>query len=142
MADLIQLAIFVAIGYFVGTRIEKKHYRSIKEREKNLSCCPVVTGDDFLEDKPIRTTRLVSGSAVISSDYFKMIVGGLLNFIGGEMSVFESLLDRARREAVLRMKLEAPGADIILNLRLETSTIAGKNSCEALAYGTAVYYQK
>lgn len=142
MGDLIQLVILVAVGYFVGSRIEKKHYRSIKEREKNLLCCPVVTGDDFLEDKPVRMSRLVSGSAVISSDYFKMIVGNLLNFFGGEVSVFESLLDRARREAILRMKEEAPTANIILNLRIETSTIAGKNSCEALAYGTAVYYEK
>ncbi len=142
MGDLIQLAVLVAIGYFVGSRIEKKHYRSIKEREKKLLCCPVVTGDDFLEDKPIRVTRLVSGSAVISTDYFKMIAGNLLNLIGGEVSVFESLLDRARREAVLRMKEEATKADIILNLRIETSTIAGRNSVEALAYGTAVYYEK
>lgn len=140
--DLIQLAILVAIGFFVGSAIEKKHYRSIKEREQKLICCPVVTGDDFLEDRPVKVTRLVSGSVVISSDYFKMIVGNLLNLIGGEVSVFESLLDRARREAVLRMKEEATTADIILNLRIETSTIAGKNSCEALAYGTAVYYEK
>lgn len=142
MGDLIQLIVLVAVGYFVGSHIEKKHYKSIQQREKQLLCCPVVGGDNFLENKPVINTKLVYGNAVISTDYFKLLVGNLLNLFGGEVSVFESLLDRARREAVLRMKEQAPRADIILNLKLETCTIAGKNSVEALAYGTAVYYQK
>jgi uncharacterized protein YbjQ (UPF0145 family) len=57
------------------------------------------------------------------------------------------LVDRARREAILRMKQQARnlGAGMIINMRLETSTIgrsANKKkrigSIEAIAYGTAI----
>ena len=90
---------------------------------------------------------LVSGSVVISVDYFKRILAGLRNIFGGNVQSYETLVDRARREAVLRMKESCPDADYVLNLRLETSSIfKGKRkqvgSVEVLAYGTAVYFQK
>ena len=84
---------------------------------------------------------------VVSNDYFKRLLAILRNFFGGRVKAYESLIDRARREAILRMKEEAKskGAHMIVNLRLETSTIGRsankKNSVgsiEALAYGTAV----
>ena len=58
---------------------------------------------------------------------------------------FETLIDRARREAVLRMKEEAAqlGANYVFNIKMETSSISKgqKNaigSVEVLAYGTAI----
>ena len=56
-----------------------------------------------------------------------------------------SLLDRAKREAILRMKQSCPDADLYLNCRLETSTIArGKKdnvACvEIVAYSTAIKF--
>ena len=67
----------------------------------------------------------------------------------GEIGAYETLVDRARREAVLRMKERSRGADIIVNVRIETSAI-GKTaenrntvgSIEAIAYGTAVTLRK
>ena len=89
--------------------------------------------------------EMVYGSAVISVDYFKRILAALRNVFGGTIRSYETLLDRARREAILRMKEAAPaGTKIIINVRVETSTI-GKNTqkksvgcVEALAYGTAL----
>ena len=61
---------------------------------------------------------------------------------------YESLVDRARREALLRMKESIPGAKAIVNVRVETSTIGATanargavGSVEALAYGTALFYR-
>jgi uncharacterized protein YbjQ (UPF0145 family) len=58
---------------------------------------------------------------------------------------YESLVDRARREAILRMKEQAieRGAVVVTNVRIETSSISkgqGKaiGSIEVLAYGTSV----
>jgi len=89
-------------------------------------------------------TFLVDGSVVISVDYFKQFVAGLRNFVGGRVTPYEILLDRARREAILRMKEEAKasGADVILNVKYEMCSIyKGRRnsigSVEALAYGTA-----
>ena len=88
---------------------------------------------------------MVQGSAVISVDYFKRLLASLRNLFGGTIRSYETLLDRARREALLRMKESAPaGTSMIVNVRVETSTV-GKNShkkgvgcVEALAYGTAL----
>ena len=52
--------------------------------------------------------------------------------------------DRARREAMLRMKEMAGNATVIVNVRIETSTIGrkankkGVGCLEAIAYGTAL----
>jgi uncharacterized protein YbjQ (UPF0145 family) len=82
---------------------------------------------------------------VISVDYFKTIAAALRNVFGGRVGAYESLLDRARREATIRMQEEAKkvGAQAVLNVKYETSRIgqqAGKSigSVEVLAYGTAM----
>ena len=98
------------------------------------------------EETPILKTQLVSGSVVVSADYFKRFVAGLRMLIGGRLNTYESLLDRARREAILRMREQAKalGATQIFNVKLETMTIGGRNpkggvAClEVLAYGTAI----
>lgn len=150
---LIQLYIIlflIALGYIAGTLIEKRHYRSIKERELKFLKLPAVTIKNALDKEAvISNANLVTGSAVISIDYFKRFLAGLYNIFGGEVKSYESLLDRARREAILRMKEKAVNADIILNVRIETSTI-GKSanqrktigSVEAIAYGTAITLKK
>jgi uncharacterized protein YbjQ (UPF0145 family) len=87
---------------------------------------------------------LVTGGVVISVDFFKLIATSLRNFFGGNMRAYETLVDRARREAVLRLKESCPDATQIINLRLETSSIYKGNdgqigSVEVLAYGTALF---
>ena len=88
---------------------------------------------------------LVAGSVVIADDYFKSLVAGLHTFFGGRVRSYESLVDRARREAVLRMKAEARarGAGMIVNVKFQTFAIPGRRpgstrAVEVLAYGTAV----
>jgi uncharacterized protein YbjQ (UPF0145 family) len=94
----------------------------------------------------ISRVELVQGSAVISLDYFKRIMAALRNLVGGRVGSYETLVDRARREATLRMKESAGDADIIVNIRIETSTIGQSDqsraigSIEAMAYGTALSY--
>jgi uncharacterized protein YbjQ (UPF0145 family) len=97
-----------------------------------------------IPEESIRSARLVYGSAVISVDYFKRILASLRNIFGGKVKSYESLVDRARREAMLRMKAMAGDATVIVNVRIETSAI-GKQSkrknigcLEAVAYGTAL----
>ena len=142
MFDLIIFIILVGLGYFIGTQIEKKHYASLKRREALYLQLPAVTAKNMLEDKQIEKASLISGSAAISTDYFKTLLSGLRNFLGGEISAHETILDRARREAIVRLKEKAADADIILNLRIETSTVSLMGGAEVLAYGTAIYYKK
>jgi len=141
MSDWLTIALLIVTGYISGAIVEKAHYASIGRREKRSICIPAVSGEDFLEERPVERSELVCASVVISADYFKLIVSGLRNLLGGEVTAYETILDRARREALLRLKEQTPGADIILNLRIETCLITEGSIVQALAYGTAVYYR-
>lgn len=146
MEQLIIFLILIALGYFFGHHAEKKHYQSILEREKQWLRLPTSSSKYVMaDDREVNRCHLVNGSMVVSVDYFKRILAKLRNFFGGNVRSYETLIDRARREAVLRMKESCPEADQVINLRLETSSITkgrGKQigSVEVLAYGTAVYF--
>jgi uncharacterized protein YbjQ (UPF0145 family) len=145
MQDLLGLIYFcalIAVGYFVGTAVEKKHYQEIESRESDTLHLPIVSGEEYEEDRGIAESRMVYGSVVISTDYFRLIVAGLRNLLGGEVSAYETLLDRGRREALLRMKEKAIDSDIIVNMRVESCQISRMGVVEVLAYGTALYYRK
>lgn len=146
MEQLIIFALLMSLGYFFGRTAEKRHYSSIQRREQEFIMLPTTTGKHIIGDQTTVTdSYLVTGSVVVSVDYFKRILASLRAFFGGNVRSYETLVDRARREAVLRMKESCPDADQIINIRLETSSIykgKGKQigSVEVLAYGTAVYF--
>jgi uncharacterized protein YbjQ (UPF0145 family) len=149
MESLIVLVFLLVLGYVAGSVAEKRHYRSIEKREADLAGGPIVTEVVLTpKNRPIKRAVLVSGSVVISIDYFKRILAGLQNFFGGNIGAYQTLVDRARREALLRMIEGAPTADLICNVRIETSAIGraanrrkAVGSVECLAYGTAVFYK-
>ena len=140
--------LFVLVAtYFVGSAIEKRHFRRIIAREDAMHGFPVLTFEKLPGDCNVRGTVLVTGSIVVSLDYFKRIIAGLRAIIGGRVKTYEPLLERARREAVLRMSEDAKrrGFDGVINVRLETSRLAnargngeGIAGVEMLAFGTAV----
>ena len=151
MGILINIAIIllpIALGYFFGRYAENKHYKSILERESKFRKLPTSNWKIPLPMQGnIVEARLVMGSVVISIDYFKRLLAGLRNVFGGRVRSYETLVDRARREAILRMKEECPGASQIINVRIETSSISQNaskgtiGSVEALAYGTALFFK-
>lgn len=146
MVELIIAVTLMVVGYIFGTIAERRHFRSLDEREAKLLPIPVVNIKNCFDPSQVKTSELVSGAVVISADYFKVIVASLKNLVGGRLTSYESLMDRARREAILRMKEQSPGADMFINVRLETSSINGEGgakrggivSVEAIAYGTAI----
>lgn len=145
MFDLIVFLVLLTLGYGFGRVAEQRHYKSIIERETDLNRIPAIALRLPPPSLKPQRTQLVMGSVVISIDYFKRIAAGLRGLVGGRMMSYESLLDRARREAVLRMKEQADGlgAKMVFNIKLETASISKgrKNnigSVEVLAYGTAI----
>ena len=146
MYDLIVFLVLLAIGYGFGRYAEAKHYKSIIKREKQLNSIPAIASKIPPAENRDINSQLVTGSVVISIDYFKRFIAGLRNIFGGRITSYETLLDRARREAILRMKAEAKklNAQLVFNIKLETSSIhKGRGnsigSVEVLAYGTALY---
>jgi uncharacterized protein YbjQ (UPF0145 family) len=141
------LFVLLIIGYTFGRRSEAKHYASIRRREKEMAHIPVIINEWKGTLKDSENFELVHGSVVIGSDYFKTFAAGIRQIFGGNVANFETLLDRARREAILRMKEQAVAlqASKIINMRLETSSIGssqkgkkGLPSVEVHAYATAV----
>lgn len=148
MEQLIIVAVLVTLGYFFGRRAEKKHFDSLIEREGMMNSLPAMASRMPPQDGNKYEQVLVSGSVVVANDYFKTFVAGLRNLFGGKISTYESLLDRARREALLRMKEQAinGGAQYVFNVKYETINISGQNRkkppvIEAHAYGTALVKQ-
>jgi uncharacterized protein YbjQ (UPF0145 family) len=146
--DLIIFLVLLTLGYGFGRVAESRHFKSIREREQQL-----VSILAFSERLPPvsntpRKVALVGGSVVVSVDYFKRVAASLRNIFGGRVMALETLLERARREAILRMKQEAAdlGAAMVVNVKLETSSISkGKKgqvgAVEVYAYGTALIDQ-
>lgn len=139
-----QLAIFVALliaGFAIGALNERRHYASIRRREEEMRSLMIFAGRDMPQ---AGEGWLVIGSTVVSIDYFKRFIAGLRQLVGGRIDAYESLVGRARREAVLRMKSDARtrGATHIFNVKLQTARVfySGRStgSVEVLAYGTAI----
>lgn len=136
----------LVIAYLIGGFLERRHFRQIARRERALRGFMVMTFDRLPAGQAAREPTLITGSVVVSLDYFKRIIAGLRAIIGGRVKTYEPLLDRARREAMLRLleQARAQGFDAVINVRLQTSRIAsargdqGTAGVEMLAFGTAV----
>lgn len=156
MEDTISLGINVGlplclliIAYVVGSQRERNHFKDIKFREYKTRTFPTITFREAPADWEASSSELVMGSVVISLDYFKRFLAGLRGLVGGRVGSYESLLDRARRESLLRMKEEAiaKGYDAIMNVRFDTSRLAssaqngkGTAGVELMAFGTALKF--
>ena len=153
MEVVVQLGFFIVllmIGLFFGRANERKHFRELAELEESLSDIAVCNGRGPAEQGALRSSALVVGSVVIAEDYFKRVAAGLKSLVGGRLVAYESLLERGRREAIVRMKAQARqlGASAVVNVRLETASLSedwsGSRpifSAEFIAYGTALVPQ-
>lgn len=132
--------------YFVGGWIERRHYRTIRRREIRWRRLPAVNFRHPPAGWEVLDSDLLLGNTVVSVDYFKRFLAGLRALVGGRLHSYESLLDRGRREALLRLKQEAlkRGFHAVINVRLETSRLAsstrgeGIAGVEVLAFGTGL----
>jgi uncharacterized protein YbjQ (UPF0145 family) len=138
--------VLILIGYVFGKGLERAHFRSLARREAESTDFPVNNLKRPPADLRFKGAFLCTGSVVVASDYFKSFGAMLKSLIGGKLGTLETLLERGRREAILRMKAEARrrGADMVINTRIETSTIGrgegnrGLVSTEVIAYGTGL----
>ena len=138
-------ALLLLIGVFFGTQAQKRHIANLEAREAALSHI-IVTN---LKTLPALTQppQLVTGSVVIAFDYFRRFIAGFVMLVGGRVTMYEAMLDRARREALVRLleEAEAAGSREVHNVRFEFSRVGSSaergnigGGAELLAYGTAV----
>ncbi|GAB7023495.1 YbjQ family protein [Salidesulfovibrio brasiliensis] len=144
LIQYLPLLILLVVTFFTGRIIERRHYKSILKWEEEFSRLRHTSiGRRVNGGAGVTESRLVCGEAVVSVEFFRWFVGLLHSMFGGAMREYESSLDRARREAILRMKQSAAGASAIVNVRIEHTPISYGMSrfsgVEAIAWGTAVY---
>lgn len=152
MEGLINLGLtlgLLSLGYFVGHARERKHYASLMARESRLRHVMAITMREMPGLSGAHQPVLVTGAVCISIDYFKRFAAGLRFLFGGRVGAYETIIDRARREAILRMKelAFAQGYEAVICVRVETARIAssrndgkGTAAMEVVAYGTAVRF--
>ena len=137
----------IVFAFFVGQLVERRHYARIREREEAGREYLTVTFPYRPPGARVEATGLVMGSVVVSLDYFKRFLAALRGLVGGPVRSYESLLDRGRREAILRLQesARAAGFDAVVNVRLETSRLASTRrrqqrtaGVEVLAFGTGL----
>jgi uncharacterized protein YbjQ (UPF0145 family) len=134
-------------AWISGGILERRHLKDLLLLESGSRGVLALTIEDIPPDWHVRSSELVMGNVVISQDYFKRFAARIKGIFGGNIRVLEPLLERARREALIRMKgvAHARGYDTIINVRIETAKLAssrrngkGTAGVEILAFGTAI----
>lgn len=134
--DLLQLGLPLAlllVGYGAGPLIERRHYASIRQRERDFQDVVALSTRWVPEGVAVGESVFVTGSVVVSSDYFKTFVAGFRHLFGGSFQGYEALL---------RMKAQArdAGCPLVIGVRLHSTRVAGSQtpSVEILACGTGL----
>jgi uncharacterized protein YbjQ (UPF0145 family) len=128
LVDLAVLAVVLAVAAIAGKLVERRHLRSLRDREANCRDLTVTNlpppGPAFPDLPP----RLVTAEVVLAVDALTAFVTRLRKHLGGRLEPHRRLLERARREAVLRL-LEAAreaGYGAVTNLRVTAIDLGGR----------------
>lgn len=136
--QIIIFAILFSVGFGFGRYNERKHFRYLDEQEQRLAYIRMSNSRFAVSEY---SGQMISSNVVISHDYFKYAIANVQNMLGGRLISYESVVERARREAIVRLKLEAEkiGATQIMGIRLSTTELGMQGGMvEVFAYGTAI----
>jgi uncharacterized protein YbjQ (UPF0145 family) len=99
----------------------------------------VVTTNDLPGYRIVRAVGLVRGITVRSRSVFGSIGGALQSLVGGNLTLFTTLAETSRKEALDLMveHAEQMGANAVIAMRYDSNEITD-GITEMLAYGTAV----
>lgn len=120
--------LLIILGLVVGRISEGSHLRSLARRERDLGDMIVADVRAYLGGAVgSKRSALVTAEVVIANDYLKSFLASLRKIVGGELRSYQSLMSRARREALVRLLTKARGLghNALCNLRYETADIGG-----------------
>ena len=129
------------VGWIVAAWFERRHIKSMNRREIPLHNIAINNLKKNLNCEPQAATLLI-GSVVVAHDYFRTLIIFFRKLVGGNIRHYERLVDRGRREALIRLKEEADlcGINQVVNVRFTTTAISGRflHAVEMVAYGTGI----
>ena len=103
----------------------------------------ITTSTELPGYRIVSNLGIVRGITVRSRNLFMNIGAGFQTLLGGNISIYSELCEKARQEAfeLLIRHAEERGADALIAFRYDANEIMG-GVTEVLAYGTAVKIQK
>lgn len=152
MALIIQIVFFLFLllvcGFIIGRYQERTHLKNLDEREANNDDMTITQLKDFPGGcDPAKTPKAITKEVVIGSDYLKRFLMTFKHILGGELTSYESLILRARREALQRIVEQArhEGYNAVCNVRMYMTYLGGSPSsnqknmtiAEIMVVGTA-----
>ena len=124
------VVILLGLGFGVGRVTEKRHFKRLIARELEYKGV-FITNLSRLPQADLQSPgTMVTGECVIATDYFKSFVAKLKKIIGGELRIYLSLMDRSRRESIIRLveNAKAQGFDAVCNIRFVSADVGGSTS--------------
>jgi uncharacterized protein YbjQ (UPF0145 family) len=96
---------------------------------------------DTLGDTPIKLGSLVFASAVVGANIIRDVREQITNYIGGNMTRYEFVLDQTidRAMDILTARAQAKGYDGVVGMRISHPTIT-MGALEVVAAGTGFNY--
>ncbi len=115
------------------------------ETDLDASDFIIVTTPTIPGYRIINVLGVVTGLTPRTTGIFGKVVAGLESMLGGEVTAFVNELERARFDAIRRVRYKAAdlGANAVIGLDLETSSVGLDMSVMVIsATGTAVIVEK
>ncbi len=149
LIDALPFLGLLGIGFLAGRIAERRHVARLAGHERDMASMLVTDLRSFpgaLDGRSAADPILVTGEAVVATDYFKSFAAKLRKILGGELRSYQTLMDRARRQAMVNMLRSArdAGFDAVCNVRMETAGIGGAGmesrgmtTVAMMAWGTA-----
>jgi len=105
----------------------------------NISLHMVTTGNDLPGYRIARAMGIVRGITVRSRSVVGNLGAALQTLVGGNITIYTELCEKAREEAFELMLRHAAerGANAVIGMRYDANDVA-EGVTEVLAYGTAV----
>ena len=103
----------------------------------------VTTGFDVAGHRIIKNVGVVRGIVVRSRSIIGTFMGGLQTVVGGNITVYTNMCERARTDAfnLMCQQAEKHGANAIIAVRYDATEIM-RGVSEVLCYGTAVIVEE
>lgn len=128
------------LGWSIASFFEYRHFSSIRKREEAHNHISLSTRN--VHDHTDTDGVLLVGSVMVSHDFFRTLIIVIRKVIGGNVSLYERLAARGRREAIVRLKEEAElrGIKEVINIRFDTVKISARflSGVAMTVYGTGL----
>ena len=102
----------------------------------------ILVNTDYITGKELEMLGLVKGGTIQTKNIGRDITQSFKTIVGGELTAYNDMMNKARALATKRMveEAEAMGADAVVNIRYASSAIM-QGAAEVIAYGTAVKFK-